>query len=235
MQPVIPTLALGLLAGAISHAETIFLSGINSGFFWYQQNTWTGGSDTQSGFSYGDENGLIHVHRNYQYYGGASRFFEQKDAYIQIDLASLSGVEVASATFHFYVTVNNSPVETFLKHLDTQSDTPAGDAGQKIAGTTDVAGSGSFSPGWNSIDLTSFVLSDLDKGYSFVVLSIPQFAQEQDEDRLLSFYGASATLELEGLSVKPYLLVTTVPEPSAYASLAGGAVLFFALRRRRRT
>lgn len=222
------------MTGAASQAEVITLSSMNSGYYWYQRNTWSNGSDTQTGFSYADANGLIHVQRNYQYYGGADRLFEQKDAYFQIDLASLTGVEVVSATFHFYVTENNSPITTNLRHLDTQVVAPTGDAVQQIAGATDVANSGAFALGWNSVDLTSYVLSDLEKGYSFVVLSIPQFAQAQDENRLLSFYGAAATLEIEGLSVKPYLSVTTVPEPAACGVLAGGAALFLALRRRRR-
>lgn len=225
------TLVFGLLTGAASEARAsaITLSGINTGHYWWDKQQWSGGSDTQSGFSYGDDvSGLIHAQSNYQYYGGANRDFNRKDAYFQIDLSSLAGIDMISATFKFYVTENNTSAETFLKHLTIQSTTPTGDAAQQLAGMTDVASSTTFTVGWNSIDLTSYIQSDLAQGYAFTVLNIPQFNQEQDENRLLSLYGGSAAAEY-----RPHLDVTVVPEPSTYALLASGAVLALAALRRR--
>lgn len=227
-------LALGLVAGAASPAAVITLSSVNTGYYWYEKSSWMGGSDTTTGFSYGDASGLIHVQTNYQYYGGADRYWQWKDAYFQIDLSSLVGEEITLATLNFYVTAINTPAETFLKHVDTQSTLATGDAGQKLVGTTNVASSTTFVPGWNSIDVTSFIQSDLDKEYSFVALSLLKFAQVQDQNRLLSFYGASTSVEIDGLAAKPYLdvVVATVPEPAGAALFVGIGALFVCGRRR---
>ncbi len=228
---LLATLVFSLLAVTAACAEIITLSAPNSGNYWYAKSSWMGGSNTSSGFSYADENGLIHAQRNYEYYGGADRSWEQKDIYFQIDLSSLAGEEVESATFNFYVAALNSDVATPLKHLSDQTTSPTGDAGQKLAGNTDVASSSSFVLGWNSIDLTSYILSDLDKGYSYTVLSIPQFSQEQDVNRVLSIYSASAA-DVDDSSVKPYLSVG-VPEPGRYSLLVGGLLGVWAFLRRR--
>jgi hypothetical protein len=66
---LIASLALTLAPAVLSHAEVLNLLGQNSGNYWYERSNWTGGSSTDSGFVYGDANGLIHVQRNYQYYG----------------------------------------------------------------------------------------------------------------------------------------------------------------------
>lgn len=229
--------AFCLLAGTLSQASTFVLSASNSGNYWYEKSSWMGGSNTDSGFSYGDTDGLIQVQRNYQYYGGADRYWQQKDAYFQIDLSSLAGQEITSATFHFYITTIAATAETFLTHLNTQSTAPTGDAGQKLAGDTNVVSSTAFTIGWNSIDLTSFIQLDLANNHAFAVLSIPAFAQSQDEDRWLSFYGASATAEIGGVSVRPYLEVSTVPEPGSHALLTAGGIgaLFLYRLRRRKT
>lgn len=182
-----------------------------------------GGSSTNGGFAYGDPGtGLIHAQNNYQYYGGADRFFERKSAYFQIDLSSLGGIskdDIISATFNFYLTANDANA-TSLKHLTTQSTLGTGDAQQQLAGTANVESSTTFTPGWNAIDLTSFVKSDIEKGYAFTVLSIPEFVQSQDENRLLSLYGGSAAVEF-----KPSLQVALVPEPTAVALFGVGAIL----------
>lgn len=227
---LLATLVFSLMAVMAARAEIITLSAPNSGNYWYVKSSWLGGSDTSTGFSYADENGLIHAQRNYQYYGGSDRYWEQKDIYFQIDLSPLAGEEVQSAMFNFYLTALNSDVATSLKHLSDQTTAPSGDAGQKLAGNTDVASSSSFVLGWNSIELTSYVLSDLDKGYTYTVLSIPQFSQTQDVNRVLSIYSASAA-DVDGSSVKPYLSVI-VPEPGRYSLLVGGILGVWAFLRR---
>jgi hypothetical protein len=195
-------------------ASIIELQTGEMGYYWYERSTWLGGSDTSTGFAYGDAQGVQHVQRNYQYYGGSDRYWQQKDLYFQISLADITEPLAGSAVFRFYVTANNSPVESILKHLGTQTTSATGDAGQKLAGDTNVAGTGSFSPGWNSVDVTSFIASDLTNGYAYSAFSIPQFAQVQDQNRLLSLYGPGATVDVDGLPVRPYLEYTTIPEPN---------------------
>jgi len=226
-------MAVGAVVTAAT-AAVVTLSAVNTGYYWYEKSSWLGGSSTDTGFSYGDTDGLIHVQTNYQYYGGADRYWQQKDAYFQIDLSSLAGEGVESATLNFYVTAINTTAETFLKHVATQSTLATGDAGQKLAGTANVASSTTFAPGWNSIDVTSFIQSDLDAGYSFTALSLLKFGQVQDENRLLSFYGASTGVEVGELSAKPYLdvVVATVPEPAGTALFIGVGALFVCGRRR---
>lgn len=106
-------------------ADIITLETANMGYYWYEKSTWMGGSDTQTGFSYGDGAGLQHVQNNYQYYGGSDRFWQRKDLYFQIDLSSITG-DLEEAVFHFYVTVNNSTAPSVLKHVDTQTTPPQG-------------------------------------------------------------------------------------------------------------
>lgn len=230
----ISSLALLLLSAlpSLAGSSTITLSSTNTGNYWYEKSQWTGGSDTQTGFSYGDNGtGLIHAHRNYQYYGGSDRFWERKNAYFQIDLSSFSGMEITSAVFSFYVTINNSDVATSLLHLNTQSPLATGDAGQQLVGGSAVASSSSFTIGWNHIDVTASIQSDLDLNYAVAAFSLPEFAQAQDVNRLLSLYGGSADL-----AYRPYLTVTAsaIPEPSTYGLFVASAVLGLVAYRRQR-
>lgn len=231
--PILRAIAFCLFASVNLPGQVITLTGTNTGYYWWAKDQWMGGSSTSDGFAYGDATGLISAQSNYQYYGGADRSWERKDAYLQVDISSLRGVTFASATLNFYVT-GNSSAETFLKHLDTQSVLATGDAGQKLAGNSNVASTTTFIAGWNRIDLTSFIQSDIGKAYDYAVFSIPQFTQSQDENRLLSFYGASATAWAEGVSVKPYLAITAVPEPATYALLGGAIILSLAIYRKRK-
>lgn len=80
--------------------------------------------------------------------------------------------------------------------------------------------------GWNKIDVTAFILSDLGKSFTFSAFSIPQFGQNQDEDRILSFHGAGAAAEW-----RPYLEVTAIPEATA-ASLCALGLCALIFRRR---
>lgn len=213
-----------LLAGAVSQAAEITLGASNTGYYWYQKSSWLGGSDTSSGFSYGDTDGLIHAQTNYQYYGGADRYWEQKDIYFQVDISDFAATEITSATFRFYLSSLSTAAETFLKHLDTQTTLATGDAAQKLAGNSNVASSTTFTLGWNNIDVTGFVQADLQKGYSFVALSLPRFGQVQDENRVLSIYGASTSAAIAGLSLKPQMIITTSVPESANVGLILGLV-----------
>ncbi|HQF39899.1 MAG TPA: hypothetical protein PK322_12340, partial [Opitutaceae bacterium] len=82
MRTITPLLVALLCASASSlQAAIITLGTENSGYYWYERQSWMGGSNTASGFAYGDATGLLHVQRNYQYYGGADRYWETKDAF----------------------------------------------------------------------------------------------------------------------------------------------------------
>ena len=234
MRTITPLLVALLCASASSlQAAIITLGTENSGYYWYERQSWTGGSNTASGFAYGDATGLLYVQRNYQYYGGADRYWETKDAFFQIDLSSIDGATLTAASLNFYVTANTT-AESFLRHLDTQPLAATGDVAQRLAGNADVASTTSFVLGWNSIDITGFIAADLAKGYDYAAFSIPMFAQSQDENRLLSLFGAGTTETRDGISVRPYVQVTAIPEPSTYALGIGGLALGFAIWRRRR-
>ncbi|MCC6415979.1 MAG: PEP-CTERM sorting domain-containing protein [Opitutaceae bacterium] len=233
-QKYLSPLALFLVSTLATFAgsSTITLSSTNTGNYWYEKSQWTGGSDTQTGFSYGDDDtGLIHAHRNYQYYGGSDRFWQRKNAYFQIDLSSFSGIDITSAVFSIYVTAHNSDVATSLLHLNTQSPLATGDAAQQLAGGSAVASSSSFTIGWNHIDVTASIQSDLDLNYAIAAFSLPEFAQDQDVNRILSLYGGSAALEY-----RPYLTLTAsaIPEPATYGLLAAGAVFGLVAYQRQR-
>jgi len=190
------------------------------------------GSYSNEGFSYGDATtGLIHTQRLYYYYGGADRYYETKDIYFQIPLDSLDAASITSVSLNFYVATKNTTAETFLKHLDTQSTVPTGDVSQKLAGTTNIVSSTNLSLGWNEIDITDSVVSDLNNSYAYAVFSLPAFAQEYDTNRQLSIYGAAAA-DVEGSSVKPFLSVA-IPEPGTCGLILIGLAICTVLRSRR--
>jgi len=232
---VISALIFCLLLTSQAQASFILsLSPSHTGNYWWTRNQWSGGIDTNDGFSYGaSDSGLIDAQRLYYYYGGADRYFEAADIYFQIPLDSLIGMTVESVSLNFYVETLNTTAETFLKHLGSQTTAPTGDAAQKLAGTDDVFSSTNMALGWNLIDVTDSIVSDLDNGYAYAVFSIPRFAQVQDQNRLLSIYGASAA-DVGGTSVAPYLEVEVVPEPAAYGFLLGGLALCGGMFSRRR-
>ncbi len=231
-----PIIVIILAFPHTTSADIRTLTAENTGYYWYQRQNWMGGSDTQSGFSLGDSGtGLLHAQRLYYYYGGADRYWEQKHAYIQISLQGLSVATLQSASLWIYVVTNDSPVSTSLNHVSTQSPAATGDASQQLPGDTNVVSSSSLAAGWNQIDITSFVLSDLGKSYSYAAFNMPSFDQSQDENRIISFYGASTDVEIDGASVKPYFEVQMVPEPGILSLLViAGMAVTTATRRVRR-
>ena len=235
-------LALTSLAGSMFAADyKVELSTTNVGYWWYNKTQYSGGKDESSGWLYSNANNLVEVENLYEYYGGADRYFEQRDAYIQIDLSSLSGIDVSTITaisFNFYIKELNDATSSpaSFKHLDVQSVVPTGDAAQKLGGSTEVANSSTMSIGWNSIDVSSSIISDLGNGYDYAVFNFNKFGSEMDHSRLLTFYAPSSTELVDGISVVPYLSVTTinVPEPATYAAIFGMLALAFAAYRRRK-
>ncbi len=234
-------LALVSFAGSVFANEyKVELSGNNVGYWWYNKTQYSGGKDESSNWLYSNANNLVEVKNLYEYYGGADRYFEQRDAYIQIDLSSLSGIDVSTITaisFNFCIKELNDATSSpaRLKHLDVQSVAPTGDAAQKLGGSTEVANSATMSEGWNSIDVSSSIISDLGNGYDYAVFSFEKFGTAQDHSRLLTFYSPSSTELVDGISVVPYLSVTTnVPEPATYAAIFGMLALAFAAYRRRK-
>lgn len=224
-----------ILLASLCHpvrALELLLDAQNTGYSWYQRQNWMGGTDTQTGFSYGDPgSGLLHVQNNYQYYGGADRWWERKNVYIQINLAGLNVATLETASLKLYVTENDSPSPTGFMHLDTQTETPTGDASQQLAGDTTVISSDLLAIGWNQINITDFIVADLNKGYDYAVFYIPQFSQAQDENRILSFYGASSTVEIGGSSARPILDIQIIPEANALLLLGAGALVLLLPRR----
>jgi hypothetical protein len=221
-----------LLAALPAQADiTVTLSADNTGNYWWSRNQWMNGNDTSDGFSYGDVGtGLIRAQANYQYYGGADRYFAAADTYFQISLTDLIGINVESASFNFFVESQNTTAVTSLKHLTLQSTAPTGFAAQKLAGSNVVASSTSMVVGWNSIDVTEMINSDLSNSYDYAIFSIPRYTQVIDQNRLLQIYGSSAP-DIEGESVKPYLNVV-VPESATWGLLLGALALILTVRRR---
>ncbi|MFA5688434.1 MAG: hypothetical protein WC959_04725 [Kiritimatiellales bacterium] len=223
---------LSIAALGAPAAQIISLTETEAGNYWYMRQVWLGGSYTDDGFSYGDAGtGLIHAQRYYEYYGGSDRIWESKSIYFQIDLSSLAGQAVDSAIFNFHVAAYNTPAESYLRHLETQVMPAAGDAGQQLSGDVDVIGTHSFTLGWNAVDLTAQIQSDLAKGYAYTVLSIPEFSQVEGENRILSIYGASTTVTEGGVLLRPYLSV--IPEPHTFVLLTAGAVMLRFYRRKK--
>lgn len=213
------------------------LSTQNVGFWWYEKSAWAGGSSTDENWSYANADSMIEVKDQYMYYGGASRYWSRRDAYLQIDLSSFSGVssaDIQSATLNFYIATfqNATAAPAYLMHLDTQTTVPTGDAQQRLTGSTEVANSSTMALGWNSVDVTSFIMGDVDQNFEYSVFNFVRFAQEQDQNRLLSFYAPSADEVIDGISVVPYLLVT-VPEPASYAAIFAGAAALALMWRRK--
>lgn len=222
-----------LAASQMEAAMMLALSPNHTGNYWWNRSQTSFGISSNEGFSYGDSgSGLIHAQRLYDYYGGADRYFEAKDMYFQIPLDTLDGLSINSVSFNFYVETLNTTAETFLKHLGTQLTAPTGDAAQELAGSDNVFSSTAMTVGWNEVDVTDEILSDLGNDYAYAVFSIPQFAQVMDQNRLLSIYGASAP-DVDGTSVKPYFEIVAVPEPSAYGSVLAGLALVLVFVRRR--
>ena len=116
-----------------------------------------------------------------------------------------------------------------------QSVAPTGDAAQKLGGSTEVANSATMGVGWNSIDVRSSIISDLESGYDYAVFGFEKFGSEMDHSRLLTFYSPSSTELVDGISVVPYLSATTtnVPEPVTYAAIFGAEELCFGHKKKR--
>lgn len=238
---LIYALALVSFAGSVfADSYKIQLSEEKVGYWWYNKTQYSGGKDESSGWLYSNSNKLVEVENEYIYYGGADRVFTQRDAYLQIDLSSLSGIDVSTITsvsFNFCIKDLNDATTSpaSLKHLDVQSVAPTGNADQKLNGSTEVANSATMSIGWNSIDVGSSIISDLDNGYNYAVFSFNKFGSTMDHSRLLTFYSPSSTELVDGVSVVPYLsVITNVPEPATYAAIFGAAALAFAVYRRRK-
>lgn len=238
---LIYALALVSFAGSVfADSYKIELSEENVGYWWYNKTQYSGGKDESSGWLYSNSNKLVEVENEYIYHGGADRVFAQRDAYLQIDLSSLSGIDVSTITsvsFNFCIKDLNDATTSpaSLKHLDVQSVAPTGNADQKLNGSTEVANSATMSIGWNSIDVGSSIISDLDNGYNYAVFSFNKFGSTMDHSRLLTFYSPSSTELVDGVSVVPYLsVITNVPEPATYAAIFGAAALAFAVYRRRK-
>ncbi|AQQ69944.1 hypothetical protein SMSP2_00278 [Limihaloglobus sulfuriphilus] len=213
----------------VSAAE-ITLGETNAGYYWWQRTTGFS-TYTDDGFNYGDANGYIISRNDYQYYGGSDRYFYRADAFFQIDISSVSGQEIQSAALNFYLISYSSDSPTNLMHLTTQTAAPTGDAAQQIAGDTAVAASDTFVSGWNSIDVTDQIKSDITNGYGYAVFSIPKFAQTQDINRVMVIAGPKTDYDDGSGPTKPYLSVT-VPEPASMLILAAGGLLAAKIRKR---
>ena len=118
-----------------------------------------------------------------------------------------------------------------LKHIDVQSVAPTGDAAQKLDGSTEVANSATMSVGWNSIDMGSSIISDLENGYDYAGFGFEKFGSEMNHSRLLTFYLPSSTELVDGVSVVLYLSVTAtnVSGPATYAPIFGALALALAV------
>ncbi len=221
------TAFLAFFASATMTIE-IQLDKENVGYWDYSRSNWMGGSSTSEDWN-AATNGLATVQTSYDYHGGADRDWTKKTPYLQIDLSALNGVDsskVQNASLNFYVeNFSDGGKIATLKHKTSQSTLADGNAENQLAGDAFVADTSSLQNGWNNVDVTDFIKSDLDAGHDFSAFSFAPFAQEQDVTSTLSFHSPYSEKMVNGDPVTPSLLVT-IPEPATLGlfGLAGVAL-----------
>lgn len=138
-----------------------------------------------------------------------SPYGASSDVFMQFSLASLpAGAAVQQATLNIYVTeCSGSGGQIYHR---TNSSTATGLASQLLGGDVKIADI-LTSPGWHSIDVTSFIQSDIEKGYQWAVFSLPS-------------KGYSSLTFDSGETANAAYLSVAIPEPATLIMLSLGAL-----------
>jgi hypothetical protein len=136
-------------------------------------------------------------------YGGSS------DVYMQISLAGIpAGATLQQAYLNIYVTeCSGSGGQIYHR---TDSSTATGQASQQLGGNVKITDI-SAPVGWLSIDVTDYIQSDVDRGYSWAVFSLPQ-------------KGYSSLCFSSGETENAAYLSMVIPEPATLVILGLGSL-----------
>ena len=188
----------------------------------------------------GVANGVNNTGSVEQYIGAAGGGAQERKAFFNIDLPTTDGVNVLTSSANitdatlriYYGGDNGTPTgDLSLFHatkssintvVDDMFITPYADTGLGIT-------QGSTSGQYRVFDVTSFVQSTYDDANS-----IASFRFEVDGTIVLGDGAAVYKLWGAGSTQTPELVLTTVPEPSSFALLAGCFALTSIMVRRRR-
>ncbi len=173
------------------------------------------------GFSYGWEsipyNGSASSNWSGHWYESSWANGESSNVFMQISLAGIpAGATVQQAVLNLYIT-ECSGSGGQIYHC-SNSAAATGQASQQLAGDVKITDI-SAQAGWLSIDVTSYIQSDIDKGHSWAVFSLPSKSY------------SSLTFSSGETDNAAYLSAVVIPEPATLSILGLGAM---ALLRRKK-
>ena len=142
---------------------------------------------------------------------------ESSDVFMQISLAAIpvgTIIEKAELVLHILECSGNGGQ---IYHRSNSS-TATGLASQQLAGDVKITDITGAAPGWWSIDITSYIQSDLDKGHSWAVFSFPN-------------KGYSSLQFSSGETNQAAYLAVVIPEPATMGILGFGSLFLFKRRK----
>ncbi len=208
-----------MLTLSSAYGVVVTPSSINDGYFH---------DEVGSSYDYFDSTSTVN-NASYMFWG-TSDTLSYNRAFIQFSISGLAHLAGSTATLNIYIInsylTGTTPDAGSIKHVSNASNAN-GNASQKLYGDVVVSTVAAGLSGWLSIDVTSYIESDLNNGYNYSCFSFePNTTGDySNRDAGFSFYTADSS------NYKPYLVV---PEPSTYAAMLGcGALALAALKRRK--
>lgn len=204
MKTTINSCFLGLVLSAVPATAAIMIPTLSAGDGHYHNELGTA-------YDFFDSTSAsVVVNR---YYDGFSTSINDYTGYAQFSLSSVPvGATISSATLNVYLLsrsyADESPSAGFINHV-ADSSSANGSASQKLGGSQLVVEIKDQALGWLSLDVTSYLQSDVTNGYSWSSFSFDM--QQLGYFDNASFSVASAEAASNGM----FLSVNVVPEPSS--------------------
>ena len=201
--------AFGPLAGLQAANYTIPAVSAGDGFFH---------NEAGSSWDYFDSTGST-VKAHYEFWGTSDTLLYDT-GYLQFSMDAIpDGSPISAATLHVNITEiyysSDSPSGGYLKFV--RADTANGQASQRLNGSVTLVELKDQAPGWLAVDITEHMQTAVDDAYGHIAFSANPNTSGYFRNAGFTFTSA------DNGSDGPYLSVTTVPEPAAFA-LAGGLV-----------
>jgi hypothetical protein len=168
------------------------------------------------------ESGGSSIMLRYYYYGGGSQDYRRGIMEIPISSLRSTNLTGATITLNYYV-AQSTNAGTHLSGGRFEGDGAVTSADYTRSGSMDfLAAYMTMTPGWNSVNVASYVRNQLTSGYSWA-----NFYFEPADD-------STAVIGSAEGGKAAYLNVIPVPEPSSLLALGGGLISLAGLIRRKK-